>query len=158
MPAAPRPCMNTFTERRESMNIRTMRIEDYDAVYDLWIHTPGMGLNETDDSKETRAQALSQRMREGSSASFWLAMTGAGAISTTQQFCRSTAGRALQKSLWKRRCLRWRKKAFRKPLWLCLRGIRPEISSGRQTVLLREKIWSTEIRIYTISKGSIPDT
>ena len=34
------------------MQIRTMRIDDYDAVYDLWINTPGMGLNETDDSRE----------------------------------------------------------------------------------------------------------
>lgn len=32
--------------------IRTMTIEDYDGVYDLWIHTPGMGLNSTDDSRE----------------------------------------------------------------------------------------------------------
>lgn len=29
-----------------------MTIADYDAVYDLWIHTPGMGLNTTDDSRE----------------------------------------------------------------------------------------------------------
>ena len=33
-------------------NIRIMTIEDYDSVYELWIHTPGMGLNATDDSKE----------------------------------------------------------------------------------------------------------
>lgn len=32
--------------------IREMTIEDYDSVYDLWINTPGMGLNETDDSRE----------------------------------------------------------------------------------------------------------
>ena len=31
---------------------RNMRPEDYSAVYDLWIHTPGMGLNSTDDSEE----------------------------------------------------------------------------------------------------------
>lgn len=29
-----------------------MSIEDYDSVYDLWLHTPGMGLNTTDDSRE----------------------------------------------------------------------------------------------------------
>ena len=29
-----------------------MTIDDYDGVYDLWISTPGMGLNETDDSRE----------------------------------------------------------------------------------------------------------
>ena len=34
------------------MIIRTMKIEDYEKVYDLWIHTAGMGLNTTDDSRE----------------------------------------------------------------------------------------------------------
>ncbi len=33
------------------MQIRTFQAEDYEAVYDLWLHTPGMGLNETDDSR-----------------------------------------------------------------------------------------------------------
>ena len=32
--------------------IRLMSISDYDGVYDLWINTPGMGLNTTDDSCE----------------------------------------------------------------------------------------------------------
>ena len=32
------------------MIIRTMTIEDYEGVYELWINTPGMGLNTTDDS------------------------------------------------------------------------------------------------------------
>ena len=32
--------------------IRVMSIADYDGVYDLWIHTPGMGLNSIDDSRE----------------------------------------------------------------------------------------------------------
>lgn len=31
---------------------RIMTIDDYDAVYDLWMHTPGMGLNAVDDSRE----------------------------------------------------------------------------------------------------------
>ena len=34
------------------MEIRRMAIEDYDQVYNLWINTPGMGLNNLDDSKE----------------------------------------------------------------------------------------------------------
>lgn len=33
-------------------NIRVMTIEDYDSVYDLWMNTPGMGLNNIDDSRE----------------------------------------------------------------------------------------------------------
>lgn len=32
------------------MHIRPMTINDYDAVYQLWINTPGMGLNDIDDS------------------------------------------------------------------------------------------------------------
>lgn len=34
------------------MIIRTMDKKDYENVYDLWIHTEGMGLNTTDDSRE----------------------------------------------------------------------------------------------------------
>lgn len=34
------------------MNIRKMCLGDYEDVYNLWINTPGMGLNTTDDSKE----------------------------------------------------------------------------------------------------------
>lgn len=31
---------------------RIMSIADYDGVYNLWINTPGIGLNTTDDSRE----------------------------------------------------------------------------------------------------------
>lgn len=45
-----------LTEKKQenggTTGIRTMTIGDYDRVYDLWIHTPGMGLNTTDDSRE----------------------------------------------------------------------------------------------------------
>ena len=40
------------------MIIRIMKIEDYEKVYDLWIHTVGMGLNTTDDSREGIAKYL----------------------------------------------------------------------------------------------------
>lgn len=32
--------------------LRKMTIDDYEAVYDLWINTPNMGLRSLDDSKE----------------------------------------------------------------------------------------------------------
>jgi len=32
--------------------VRIMTIADYDAVFALWLNTPGMGLNTTDDSRE----------------------------------------------------------------------------------------------------------
>ena len=34
------------------MNIRVMTIADYPACHDLWLRTPGMGLNSVDDSAE----------------------------------------------------------------------------------------------------------
>ena len=34
------------------MQIRKMTACDYDDIYQLWLDTPGMGLNTTDDSKE----------------------------------------------------------------------------------------------------------
>jgi ribosomal protein S18 acetylase RimI-like enzyme len=34
------------------MQIRKMTINDYDKIYDLWINTPGMGLNDIDDSRD----------------------------------------------------------------------------------------------------------
>lgn len=37
-----------------------MDIGDFEQVYDLWIHTEGMGLNTTDDSKEGIARYLSR--------------------------------------------------------------------------------------------------
>jgi len=36
----------------QNMVIRPMVMEDYDAVYALWIATPGMGLNSIDDSRD----------------------------------------------------------------------------------------------------------
>ena len=40
------------------MQIRKMTIDDYDAVYALWLSTPGMGLNTADDSREGIAAYL----------------------------------------------------------------------------------------------------
>ena len=40
------------------INIRVMNISDYDGVYHLWINTPGMGLNTTDESREGIARYL----------------------------------------------------------------------------------------------------
>ncbi len=34
------------------MEIRRMSLDDYEGVYQLWMNTPGMGLNNLDDSKE----------------------------------------------------------------------------------------------------------
>lgn len=40
------------------MKIRLMTIEDYDAVYQLWLSCAGMGLNNLDDSRKGIARFL----------------------------------------------------------------------------------------------------
>ena len=40
------------------IEIRSMVIEDYDGIFEMWINTPGMGLNTTDDSREGIAKYL----------------------------------------------------------------------------------------------------
>jgi len=42
------------------MNIRTMTINDYEAVYNLWQSSPGVGLNDIDDSEVGIAKYLSR--------------------------------------------------------------------------------------------------
>ena len=42
------------------MNIRLMTIEDYDAIYALWLSCKGMGLNNVDDSREGIARYLAR--------------------------------------------------------------------------------------------------
>lgn len=40
------------------VEIKIMKIEDYDGIYDLWQNTPEMGINNTDDGKEGIAKYL----------------------------------------------------------------------------------------------------
>ena len=44
------------------MNIRTMLVSDYEAVYALWMSCAGMGLNDLDDSKEGIARLLEKEI------------------------------------------------------------------------------------------------
>jgi ribosomal protein S18 acetylase RimI-like enzyme len=46
-----------------NMKIRKMKITDYDAVYALWRKTPGMGLNDIDDSREGIERYLKRNPR-----------------------------------------------------------------------------------------------
>lgn len=42
------------------MEIRIMQIDDYDGVYDLWLHCAGMGLYSLDDSRDGIAKYLAR--------------------------------------------------------------------------------------------------
>lgn len=45
------------------MHIRKMRMDDYDSLYSLWMNTPGMGLNDVDDSREGIRRYLERNPR-----------------------------------------------------------------------------------------------
>ena len=45
------------------MNIRIMRIDDYTAIYNLWMSCKGMGLNDIDDSREGLERVSEQKSR-----------------------------------------------------------------------------------------------
>jgi len=45
------------------MKIRKMKIADYDAIYALWRKTPGMGLNDIDDSRDGIERYLKRNPR-----------------------------------------------------------------------------------------------
>lgn len=46
---------------------RIMTIEDYEGVYTVWMNTPGMGLNTTDDSRE----GIEKYLKRNPTTSFW---------------------------------------------------------------------------------------
>ena len=48
------------------MTIRILAPADYPALYDMWIHTPGMGLNDLDDSEE----GITRYLRRNPATSF----------------------------------------------------------------------------------------
>ncbi len=43
---------------KSDITIKKMTIDDYDGVYNLWINTKGMGLNDIDDSRDGIAKFL----------------------------------------------------------------------------------------------------
>ena len=59
-----------FPKGKESeagtVHCRIMTPDDYQAVFDLWLHTPGMGLNTTDDSEE----GITRYLRRNPTTSF----------------------------------------------------------------------------------------
>ena len=76
------------------MLIRPMTMNDYDAVYQLWIITPGMGLNDIDDSYQgiermlTRNPTLSFVAENEHKEIIGVIIAGA-VIFTTRRYCRN---------------------------------------------------------------------
>ena len=50
--------MPPIRRRTYRVKVRLMEIADYERIYALWMSTPGMGLNSTDDSRKGVAKRL----------------------------------------------------------------------------------------------------
>lgn len=78
------------------MNIRLMEIGDFAACYDLWLRTPGMGLNSIDDSPEGIGRQLVE---------YAMAAMGRRASSRSTWWCSPTTKKATPSgSRWALRC------------------------------------------------------
>lgn len=53
-------CLRRLAQHDCGVSLRKMTIDDYDAVYALWLSCPGMGLNSVDDSKDGIARYLAR--------------------------------------------------------------------------------------------------
>lgn len=88
------------------MDIRLMRIEDYDETWGLWIHTKEMALNNLDDSREGIRKFLRRNPSTCFVAKeeqklwelFWREMMDEGGISIISQCLRKHAGKRLPQS------------------------------------------------------------
>ena len=52
-----------YASQEEFVKIQLMKVRDYSDVYKLWISTPGMGLNNLDDSREGISKYLKRNPR-----------------------------------------------------------------------------------------------
>lgn len=50
--------MNKQLEENKDVNLRVMQMEDYEAIYDLWMTIDGFGIRSIDDSKEGVARFI----------------------------------------------------------------------------------------------------
>ena len=95
-------------------SIRPMTIADYNQLHALWLSTPGMGLNTTDDSRDGIARYLRRNpntcfvAEQGGSlpARSCAVTTGGGDSSITPASARTVRERASAARWWKPRWMR----------------------------------------------------
>ena len=136
------------------ISIRQMAIEDYELFYDLWIHTPGMGLNTADDSKEGIARYLKRNPTTCFVAESGNKVVGAllaghdgrrGYLyhaAVLPEFQRQGASRA-------RDGRRWSGKASIKPPWSFSSATRQATHFGKRSIFPAAMIWCTATKAST---------
>lgn len=121
------------------MQIRTMQIEDYDAVFALWKSCSGMGLNDVDDSRpesngfcsEIQKPVWLPWKKRLSLGRFWWEVMADEPTSITPQLHRNGKSKALVRSWYRQRKKPCRKSALQRWHWWYFPVIKAVMHSGK---------------------------
>ena len=119
------------------MQIRTMQIEDYDAVFALWKSCSGMGLNDVDDSRSGIERFL---QRNPETWRFWWEVTVDEPTSIIPQLHRNGKSKALVRSWYRQQKKLCRKSALQRWHWWYFPAIKAAMHSGKSRGFLYGRI------------------
>lgn len=130
------------------MQIRTMQMEDYDAVFALWKSCSGMGLNDVDDSRSGIERFCSKirkpvwlpwkkRLLLGR---FWWEVTADEPTSIIPQLHRNGKSKALVRSWYRQQKKLCRKSALQRWHWWYFPVIKAAMHSGKSRGFLHGRI------------------
>lgn len=130
------------------MQIRTMQIEDYDAVFALWKSCSGMGLNDVDDSRSGIERFLQRNPETCLVAVEETAVIGAILVgsmadeltSIIPQLHRNGKSKALVRSWYRQQKKLCRRSALQRWHWWYFPAIKAAMHSGKSRGFLHGRI------------------
>ena len=120
------------------MEIRTMTINDYEAVYALWMSCTGMGLNNLDDSEEGIGRFLQRNPDTcfvAADADRIVGVIIAGNDGRRGYIYHTAVNPEYRKQM------HLRIAELIRSHWSCLTGMKAVMFFGKNKAFLREKIW-----------------
>ena len=128
------------------MQIRTMQIEDYDAVFALWKSCSGMGLNDVDDSRSGIERFLQRNpetclwKKRLSLGRFWWEVMADEPTSIIPQLHQNGKSKALVRSWYRQQKKLCRKSALQRWHWWYFPAIKAAMHSGKSRGFLHGRI------------------
>ena len=121
------------------MQIRTMQIEDYDAVFALWKSCSGMGLNDVDDSRSGIERFLQRNPETCLVAVEETAVIGAILVGSDGRH-QNGKSKALVRSWYRQQKKLCRKSALQRWHWWYFPAIKAAMHSGKSRGFLHGRI------------------
>ena len=143
-------------DKEEKVTIGAMTMNDYEGVYSLWISTPGMGLNNLDDSREGIEKYLkrnpstcfvARRGRKNHRCNPQAGTMAAGIIHHTA-VALDERNREREESSSAGHWKPCAGKGYTKSRSSCSERTKSATRSGRSWDSARDAIWCTEIKLY----------